>query len=369
MPRRVTLQTIADHLSVSRTTVSNAYNRPDQLAPKLREEILETAEQLGYGGPDATARMLRTGTTGTIALLFTEDLRYVFNDPNTTLFMRGVAETSALAGTGLTLLPVPTGMSVEDTALGSTPADGYLVFSVADGHPALQAVLRHDLPVVIVDEPDMGGRTSFVGIDDHRGGQLAADHLVKLGHQHIAVLVHRLDAEPQRRQITAAQVAARGLRVVRERVAGLFAVIEASGLDPNSVIIWEAGDNDPDAGRDAAAALLADHPETTALFCTTDQLAIGATQAAVTLGRDVPTDLSVIGFDDIPRAATWEPALTTIRQPLVEKGRVAAELLLSQIQTGVIQRVDLPIELVVRASSGPPPTRQAHDPDQMRALP
>jgi DNA-binding LacI/PurR family transcriptional regulator len=357
MPRRVTLKTIADHLGVSRTTVSNAYNRPDQLAAELREKILETADKLGYAGPDAAARILRTGSTGSIGLLFTEDLRYVFNDPNTALFMRGVAETSALAGTGLTLLPVPAGMSVEDTALRSTAADGYLVFSVADDHPALRSVLRHNVPVVIVDEPDIGERTSFVGIDDRRGGRLAADHLVALGHQHIAVLVHRLDTEPRRRQVSAAQVEAGKLRIVRERVAGLFEGIEHVGLDSTAVAIWEAGDNDPDAGREAAIELLAARPETTALFCTTDRLAIGATQAATSLGRNVPADLSVVGFDDIPRAATWQPALTTIRQPLVEKGRVAAELLLSQIQTGTSSRIDLPIELVARASTAPPPPR------------
>jgi DNA-binding LacI/PurR family transcriptional regulator len=358
MPRRVTLQTIADQVGVSRTTVSNAYNRPDQLAPQLRERILEAADQLGYRGPDATARMLRTGSTGTIGLVFTEDLRYVFNDPNTTLFMRGVAETSALAGTGLALLPVPAGMDVADTALGTTPADGYLIFSVADGHPALPSVLRRDVPVVIVDEPDLGGQTSFVGIDDRRGGRLAADHLTRLGHRRFAVLVHRLDADPRRRQLRVDQVRTAALRVVRERVAGLLDGLEESGLDPHEVVIWEAGDNGPDAGRDAASELLAAHPEPTALFCTTDQLAIGATQAAAAAGRRVPDDLSVVGFDDIPRAATWEPALTTIRQPLVEKGRAAAELLLAQVQSGSAIRIDLPIELVVRDSSAPPPVHR-----------
>jgi len=357
MSRRVTLQTIADQLAVSRTTVSNAYNRPDQLTAELRRKILETADELGYGGPDAAARMLRTGTTRTIGLLFTEDLRYVFNDPNTTLFMRGVAETSALAGTGLTLLPVPAGMAIEDTALGATPADGYLVFSAADAHPAVRAVLRHGVPVVIVDEPDLGTATSFVGIDDRQGGRLAADHLTALGHRQVAVLVHRLGPEARRRPVTAEQLGSADLRIVRERVGGLFDGLIAAGFDTAAVAIWEAGDNDPDVGRDATTELLTARPETTALFCTTDQLAIGATQAAAALGRDVPTDLSVVGFDDVPRAATWKPALTTIRQPLAEKGRVAAELLLDQVRTGVRRRVDLPIELIVRQSTAPPPVR------------
>ena len=85
-----------------------------------------------------------------------------------------------------------------------------------------------------------------------------------------------------------------------------------------------------------------------------DQLAIGAVQAAHALGHVVPRDLSVVGFDDIPRATTWEPQLTTIRQPLVDKGRLAARLLLDAIDGAGPTRLDLPVELVVRQSTGPP---------------
>lgn len=355
MPRRATLQTIADAVGVSRTTVSNAYNRPDQLTPELRQKILEAADRLGYSGPDAAARMLRTGNTRTIGLLFTEDLRYVFSDPNTTLFMRGVAETSALSGTGLTLLPVPAGMPIEDTALGATPADGYLVFSVAEHHPAVRAVVRPGVPVVIVDEPDLGDTTSFVGVDDRRGARLAADHLTGLGHERIGVVVHRLGPETQRREITTAQLDESALRVVRERVGGFLEGLADAGLDHDPLPMWEAGGNDPDAGRGATAALLTAWPDITALFCTTDQLAIGATQAAASAGRQVPHDISVVGFDDVPRAATWTPSLTTVHQPLVEKGRAAADLLLDQIRTGEHRRVHLPVELIVRESTAPPP--------------
>jgi DNA-binding LacI/PurR family transcriptional regulator len=215
-------------------------------------------------------------------------------------------------------------------------------------------VLRHDVPVVIVDEPDLGRNTSFVGIDDREGGRLAAHHLVELGHRNFGVIVHRLNTPPRLGPATAADLDRAALRIVRERVAGYRDALAAAGLDPDSMVVWEAGDNDPDAGREATTALLDASPETTALLCTTDRLAIGATQAAVASGRGVPDDLSVVGFDDIPRAATWEPTLTTIRQPLVDKGRVAADLLLAQIETGVPQRVNLPLELVVRSSTAPP---------------
>ena len=353
MAARVTLQTIADKLGVSRTTVSNAYNRPDQLGDDLRMRVLDAAAELGYRGPDAAARMLRTGRMGAIGLLFTEDLRFVFSDPDTTHFMQGVAESSALAGTGLTLLPVPAGVAIADTAVPSTAVDGYLVFSVPSEHPALETILSRGAPVVIVDEPDLGDAASFVGINDRLGARLAADHLLGLGHRRVGVLLGRLHLDGRCGPAGSDALAQGTVRVARDRLDGYRDAMRSHGLDPTDLIVWEAGGNDPDAGRRAAIELLTAHPDTTALGCFSDQLAIGAAQAGERLGRTIPRDLSLVGFDDVPRAATWDPPLTTIRQPLVDKGRVAAELLLHQIDNGSRGRVELPIDLVVRGSTAP----------------
>ena len=351
---RVTLQTIAEHLGVSRTTVSNAYNRPDQLGDDLRKRILEAASRLGYRGPDAAGRMLRTGRMGAIGLLFTEDLRFVFTDPDTTQFMRGVAETSALTGTGLTLLPVPFGVDVTETAVASAAVDGYLVFSVADGHPALEMILRRGTPVVVVDEPDLGDATSFVGVDDRAGAKMAAKHLLDLGHRRLGVLLGRLAMDGSSGPLGRQRLQQATVRVARERMAGYEDAVTDVGLDPESLVGWEAGGNDPDAGRCAVLEMLEAHPDITALLCFSDQLAIGAAQAGERAGRSIPEQLSIVGFDDIPRAANWDPPLTTIRQPLVDKGRVAAEILLQEIADGGRGRIELPIELVVRGSTAPP---------------
>lgn len=351
---RITLQTVADRVGVSRATVSNAYNRPDQLSGPLRVRILEAAAELGYRGPDAAARSLRTGQMGTIGLLFTEDLRYVFTDPDTTEFMRGVAETSALAKTGLTLLPVPVGVDPADTAVSTVAADGHLVFSVVEGHPALDILLSRGKPIVVVDEPDLGRATSFVGIDDRSGAHLAAAHLIELGHRRIGVLLGRVDLAAASGPVGAPATKHMTVRVARERLDGYRAAMEDANLDPDDLVVWKSGGNDPDAGRAAAAVMLGEHPELTGLLCFSDQLAIGAAQAAARCGRPVPDDLSIVGFDDVPRAAAWDPPLTTIRQPLVDKGRVAADLLLELIGGGEPRRIELPIELVIRASTAPP---------------
>lgn len=344
---KVTLLTIARELGVSRTTVSNAYSRPDQLSPELRDRILSTAERLGYRGPNVTARMLRTGRTGAIGLVFTEDLHFVFSDPNTRLFIEGVVDATSAQNVALTLLPVPKDGPIGTSAVPTAPVDGYLLFSVADGHPVVDELITSERPVVIVDEPEVRDG-SFVGIDDRAGARLVGQHLAELGHRRVAVLTHRLDDALATGPVTEEEMAAADVRVTRERFAGYV-----DGLAGASVAPWSAGSLTVDGGRTATAELIVAHPDVTAIVCMTDQLAIGATQALAAVGRSVPGDVSVCGFDDIPRSATWEPALTTLRQPLLDKGRIAAELLAGLLAGGEPIRRRLDIGLVVRESTGP----------------
>lgn len=351
--RRVTLLTVADEVGVSRTTVSNAYSRPDQLTPELRDRIMDAAKRLGYRGPSAAGRLLRTGRVGTLGLVFTDHLGFVFSDPNTTLFMRGVAEATAAAHLGLTLLPFPRDAEPHELTLLNTPVDGYIVFSIADDHPVYEELLRRDAPMVVIDEPDPGDRCSFVGVDDRDGARQIAEHITALGHRRVAVLAHRLSDTPSRRRVTHEELSAAPLRVARQRYAGY---VDGLGDGVEVRALWEAGEMTTDAGRAAAAEIYRHHPDITALLCMTDQIAIGACQALERMGVDVPGQISVTGYDDIPRAGAWHPGLTTMRQPLLDKGRIAAGMLLEQLdgtESPPRTRVELPISLIVRASTGP----------------
>src|SRR5215218_5240547 len=113
---RVTLQTLADALGVSRTTASNAFNRPDQLNPALRERVLALAAELGYAGPDPAGRALRSGRAGAIGVLLTERLSYAFGDPAAVATLRGLAEEAERFGISLSLLPAPLSDGVADAA-------------------------------------------------------------------------------------------------------------------------------------------------------------------------------------------------------------------------------------------------------------
>jgi DNA-binding LacI/PurR family transcriptional regulator len=309
--RPLTLQTIADAVGVSRTTVSNAYNRPDQLAPALRERILAAAHELGYSGPDPAARRLRSGRRDAVGLLLTEGLSHAFTDPAAGLLLQGIART--IEDAGLALLLVPDRDGVLDAVVQSL-----CLCALPEGHPNVEAALARRLPLVVVDEPRLADH-AYVGIDDRRGARLAAEHLLALGHRRFALLCGESATQ-------------------RERRAGFREALDAAGAR------WE----EPD---DLAEALAADD-RPTAVLAGSDQRALAALETARDAGLVVPHDLSIVGFDDIPGAAWSVPALTTVRQPLLRKGEIAGQLLTSAATAR--REVVLPVELVVRCSTARP---------------
>jgi DNA-binding LacI/PurR family transcriptional regulator len=342
---RVTLQTIADALGVSRTTVSNAYNRPDQLAPELRRKVLEIAKELGYAGPDPAARRLRSGRRGAIGLMFSERLSYAFTDPGAVGFLQGLTEATEAKGYELLLLPGMRGEEQEVVAVRDAVVGAFCLYCMPDSHPAVGAAMARRLPVVIVDEPRSAG-SFFVGIDDHDGARMAAAHVKALGHEHVAIITDRLVDDHYEGLADVDRIARSNCKVARDRVAGY-----AAGLDTTAPIpVYDAMANFLEPGARAARELLALDPRPTALLCSTDVLAFGAMRAARELGLDVPGDVSITGFDDVPEAAIAD--LTTVRQPLIEKGREAGRLLMEQ---NTEREVVLPLELVTRGSTAPPP--------------
>ena len=350
--RKPTLATVAAAVGVSRTTVSNAYNRPDQLTPELRERILATARRLGYSGPDPGARRLRQGRAGAVGVLLTERLSYAFADSAAVAFLEGLARRCEDAAEALVLIPLPRG---EEGAAVVREAfvDAISIYSLPDRHPAVDAALDRRLPVVVVDGPRVTAAT-FVGVDDRGGGRAVADHLVALGHQRLAVIVPTLVLDGREGRVDEERLRAASYHNDRERLAGLRQGLEAAGIPWQTVLI-EEGSNSQEAGAEAVRSLLAETPRPTALVASTDQLALGAVRGARELGLDVPADLSVTGFDDIPEAARSQPPLTTVRQPLVRKGSLAGDRLFELLEGSKAPDALLPVELVVRDSTAPPP--------------
>jgi DNA-binding LacI/PurR family transcriptional regulator len=347
----VTMATIAKTLGVSRTTVSNAYNRPNQLSPELRARVLETAHTLGYCGPDPVARTLRRGHTGTIGLVFDESLPYAFTDPAQVQFLQGVADACQAQGSGLLLVPAA-GPSAGRNVILTSLVDGFVVLGLAADDHRLEAVTDRGLPFVIVEGSPIND-IPYVGIDNHGGARAVAQHLLDLGHRRFGVISLPLSPDGFEGLAPIERQRAARYDITADRLRGYRDALEAAGIDwttvPTDVRI-----NRFRSGMMAAAALLDRSDPLTALLCMSDELALGAIEEATARGLSVPGDVSVVGYDDTPSASRGHPALTTVRQPLAEKGAAAAHVLLHDGPDHP-RRVDLPTEVVVRGSSGPPP--------------
>lgn len=337
MPRP-TLQSIADTVGVSRMTVSNAFSRPDQLSSELRDRILAVAAEVGYHGPDPAARSLATGTSGTIGVLWTQSLRLALSDPVTAGFLGALADELSADGLALTLLPP--NVPAHDVAM-----DAAVAYSSPPDSEAMQWLRGRGVPMVGVDMPWPDGPQ--VAIDDRGGARAAAELLIELGHRRVLVLAQAGELQNE--------------WPLDERVTGWL-----EGLGPVTPVVGRVqafGDNQ------AVIVDLLRRVAPTAVLCVTDLVAAQAVAAASELGLDVPGQLSVIGFDDHPVAAGL--GLTTVRQNVVAKGRAAAHLvrqLLARAGEGGAGTdadpsrpadVLLPVELVVRQSTGPAPAETA----------
>jgi DNA-binding LacI/PurR family transcriptional regulator len=345
---RVTLQTIADHIGVSRMTVSNAFSKPDQLSAALRTRILDAADQLGYVGPDPAARALARGTTGAVGIVLTTSLRYAFTDLVATSFLGAIAEELGPTGLALTLLTSSDSGDVipaRDVAM-----DGALVYSCDPTSAAVAYLSRRRLPLVYVDQDPVPDIPS-INVDDRSGARAAAQHLLDLGHREIGLLLSGVHG--RHGLISRTDLDIDG-HASRQRLLGWFDALDPAGIKP--LLARQTG-----VGLDQAkygARLLLDRVDRpTAILCFSDAVAYGVLQVAAELGIRVPDQLSVVGFDDNPLAAQVQPALTTVRQDVEAKGRAAAAALTEAIEqartglAGTAQHVVLPTELVIRDST------------------
>ena len=345
-----TLLDVARAAGVSRTTASNAFNRPDQLSAALRGRVLAIARELGYGGPNPMARMLRTGRAGAVGVVFSDRLSYALTDAAAVAFLQGIAEVCEQEDAALLILS-----AIDEAAarrvVRQAAVDGFIIYCLATETRVIEAMLERGQPVVAVDEPGFAEGPG-VGIADRAGARQAAGHLVGLGHREIAIISMETRPDGYVGPLDSARRAGSVYAVTDDRLAGYEDALAAAGLDLAALRIEERPCNDPRGAHAATLALLAARPRPTAVLAMSDQFALAAIAAAAELGLKVPDDLSVVGFDDIPIASQVSPPLTTVRQPLVEKGRIAAELLLGRRRSEA--PIVLPTELVVRATTAPP---------------
>ncbi|MEU5610393.1 LacI family DNA-binding transcriptional regulator [Streptomyces sparsogenes] len=333
---RATSRDVARHVGVSQATVSLVLGDKwaGRVSERTAEAVRSAARELGYR-PNLAARSLRLGRTRTALLvvpaLTTEFFARVYT---------GAARVAAEGGFGVVLYPSPEGVGPARDPFDSARAslDGVIASSMAAD--ALAAMRGGGLPLVMLDSsPDeaaSAAAAATVNLDIADGMRQTAEHLLALGHRRIAHLAAAVDTW-----------------TFRERAAALAAAVAAV---PGASAHTEAAPLTVDEGRRAAErALTRPGPRPTALVCDDDILAAGACKAARRLGLRVPDDVSVTGFDDLALATAVDPELTTVRLPAEAVGAAGMRALMAVLDSEPARDTTLPVQLVPRGSSAPPP--------------
>jgi DNA-binding LacI/PurR family transcriptional regulator len=345
--QRPRIADVAREAGVSKTAVSFAFNNPDRLSPETATRIREVADSLGYR-PHPVARMLTQRQTMTIGVLTPQALAVIFSNPFFALLSEGVAHAAEDLGYELHFISPRNGSLA--LAMGRATVDGVVAIGLSREHAEVEQIRSSGLPMVLVDSEDLPEHSSVV-VDDEGGARAAADHVVGLGHRDILVIA------VERPQTPAERVVGQREGVAERRLRGYRAGLAAGGLtlDDEWVV---AGRASIDGGESAFQRAWSFGLRPTAILAMGDAMAIGAMRAARQLGLRVPDDVSVVGFDDIDLAALVDPALTTVHQPIRQKGTDAVRLLLAELELRPghqPEHLRLETRLIVRGSTGPAP--------------
>jgi DNA-binding LacI/PurR family transcriptional regulator len=326
---------VAKLAGVSHQTVSRVINDSTQVRPETKQRVLAAMRQLDYR-PNPAARALVTGRSGTLGVVSFDTTLY---GPASTLF--AIEQAAHAAGYFITIVSL---LVLDRTSvLGAVDrlrvqgVDGILVITPQEGAADALVNLPAGVPLVAV-EAGRPNSVPLVAVDQFAGAVNATQLLLDLGHptvSHIAGPRDFLEAQ--------------------QRVDGWRATLEAAGAEVPPVLV---GDWSPRSGY-RIGQQLAEDQDVTAIFVANDQMALGVLRAMHERGREIPREVSIVGFDDIPEAQYFTPPLTTVRQDFSEMGRSSLRLLLELMQdTGQPpQRLTIAPELVVRRSTAPPPKR------------
>ena len=342
--RRATILDVAREAGVAFKTVSRVLNNEANVSLETQKRVRKAIEALDYS-PSIAARVLAGTRSFLIGLLYDTPISYYTNSVQI-----GALERCREAGFHLILERCNSdARNVAKTILGvirHTRMDGVILTSPLSDNKAIRDILvSENIPHVLISPPNLRRDISCVYMDNRRAAFDVTSYLISLGHQRIAFI----KGHPRH-------------GAVKLRLFGYQEALKISGIEPDNALVKE-GNFRFRSGADAAEQLLRQKAPPTAIFAANDEMAAGVVAAAHRLGFAMPDNLSVAGFDDVPFASITWPALTTVRQPIVEMGAGAAGLLLDQVQSktnsapGVSPSVLFPYEMIIRGSTGPAPRR------------
>lgn len=332
----LTLEDIAKQAGVSRSTVSRVINNKPNVREAVRERVLGVIQSTGYH-PNLAARTLASQRSWMIGLVLPHSVSSFFTDPYFPHLTQGIAQGCNQNNHTLGLFLVGTEEDEEQIFPRVSRRgllDGVIVQAGHHGDPMIGRLASSSIPLVFAGRPFHSDEVSYIDIDNIDASYNAISHLVRLGYKRIGTI-----AGPAHSTV--------GI----DRMEGYKKSLAERGLDIDSSLITE-GDFTEASGYYAMQRLLPAKPE--AIFAASDIMAIGAMRAVREAGLSIPDDIAFVGFDDLPLTTTPDPPLTTIRQPVIQFGVAAVEILIDMIENGIEprRRVIMTTELVVRESCG-----------------
>jgi len=344
--QRPTLADVAATAGVSVSTASLAFSGAGPIAEATRRRVLDAAAELDYSGPNPLGRQLRRGRSGIVGVVLGDALRRSFRDPMTIQVLDGLVSTLAPLDQGVLLVPTSAEPTTPDPLVESAAMDVAVVMDgVTSDHPVLAALHRRGVPTVLV-EAEPAADTAWVGIDDRAGTARLATHLRDLGHERIACVTL-----PYRRERRAGLVPPDAPPPTGPITARRLAGLADAGVQP--VAVYETAGSLVEHGASAGRALLTMDPHPTAVVGQSDLLAAGVVLAARELGLRVPQDVSVAGFDGIDLPWLGPDSLTTVVQPLADKGVAIAHAVEDVLADLPPTHRVLPVELRIGSTTGP----------------
>ncbi|GIE94475.1 transcriptional regulator [Paractinoplanes rishiriensis] len=333
--KRPTIRDVAREAGVSYATVSRVLNGREWVSPEAVRAVREAITRTGYTA-NQHARSLATGRSGSIAFLLTEPQHLLFEDPNFSVLLRGVAQ--ALSDRELTLIlmiaSTPEERNRTVAYLAGGHVDGVLLVSPHSGDPLLSHLVSAEVPIVACGRVlGYEQQISSVAADDRAGARSAVEHLIAAGCRRIAT-------------ITGPQDTAGGV----DRLHGYTDALTAHGLPVEPARIVH-GDWGRPSGAAGMRVLLERAPDLDAVFAASDAMAAATLPVLREAGREVPGDVRVVGFDDSGLAATLDPPLSTVRHPLDRISEEMVRLLTDVIAGRTPLSITVPTSLVLRDSS------------------
>jgi alanine racemase len=349
--RRARSADVAREAGVSKTAVSFAFNSPQRLNSTTAAKIREVANALGYR-PSSVTRAQAQASTMTIGLLTPQVLSVVFGNPFYALLCAGVAAQTDQAGYGLLFVSPLHGSLVR--AIGRATVDGFVAVGLSEDHPEVEQIRHAGLPMVLVDGAALPEHAS-VDSNDEVGARSAARHLLALGHRDFVIVGIEPPNMPGLFEYSPGPTES----VASRRLAGYRQALELGGVKvrDDRIVVGPASF---DGGVAAFRRIWEDGLRPTAVLAMSDVMAIGVMWAAREVGLSVPEDLSVIGYDDLDVAPHSNPPLTTVHQPIRQKGEESVRLLLRMIANPDASRPEhktLETRLIIRGSTAHVPAR------------